>query len=70
MAQSLKNFLTDSQIEELQKKDWKVQPKCFRVTLYIDDFSCSGWSSICKIAGVSENSTQLTVLSIGTISEM
>jgi len=60
------NFLNKKQVKDLQKKDWEVKPKGFYVTVYSSDFDYSSdWEAICDQAGVSHDSSEVTVLCFG-----
>jgi len=63
----MKNFLNPEQISELTKKSWSVKPKCFRNTFYKDELPTIVWNSLCDIADLDRGCTEVTFLSVGTI---
>lgn len=61
----MNNFLNETQVKELETKDWVVKPKGFYVTLYREDYSEIGWNEICEIAGCTIDCSEVTLLSFG-----
>lgn len=63
----MKNFLTKKQIEDLQAKNWEVNPMGFFIDLYRDEFDNDVWEQICDQAGSIYDIDKLTILSFGTM---
>ena len=62
----MENFLNSDQVKELEEKKWVVNPKCFFITLYADEYNISTWNRMCNIAGVDTKVKELTILSVGS----
>lgn len=60
------NFLNQSQIETLKILDWEVDPKGFNISIYRDEIDQGVWEYICDHAGVNYDIDKLSILCIGT----
>lgn len=64
----MSNFLNKKQIQELEKKNWEVVPRCAYLNLYFDDFgNNSAWSEICEQLDADPSLDNITILYVGVL---
>jgi hypothetical protein len=62
----MSNFLTDSQVAELNDKEWFVKPKGSYIDLYRTDFTDDSiWREVCDQVGASYDCEYVTILYFG-----